>query len=137
MPELICTECHKPYTADRYSSKFCSQSCAATHNNRGVRRHGTVPGNCPVCSIRLNSNRRKYLKSEELSPGTYHFTGSRAGATAFLIHSGAVTGGSGSLNGGGVVGFSNLAKSAVYEIPLSSIILTGNSITIFYSIKSA
>ena len=29
--------------------KFCSRSCSATFNNRGVRRHGKPRGNCKQC----------------------------------------------------------------------------------------
>ena len=29
--------------------KFCSKSCAAKHNNKGVRRHGKDPIECSVC----------------------------------------------------------------------------------------
>tara|TARA_B110000967_G_C18415038_1_gene331097 strand:- start:27 stop:479 length:453 start_codon:yes stop_codon:yes gene_type:complete len=31
------------------NQKFCSRSCAAKHNNKGVRRHGSEPNLCIVC----------------------------------------------------------------------------------------
>lgn len=39
---------------------FCNSSCAASYNNRGIRRHGKEIGNCPVCNNKKSSNERKY-----------------------------------------------------------------------------
>ena len=39
---------------------FCNSSCAASYNNKGVRRHGNERGVCPVCSNPKKSNERKY-----------------------------------------------------------------------------
>ena len=42
---------------------FCSNSCSATYNNRGIRRHGKSPTIkiCCYCKINFKSDRtRKY-----------------------------------------------------------------------------
>lgn len=36
---MNCTHCNTPTS----NPKFCSSSCSAKHNNRGVRRHGIAP----------------------------------------------------------------------------------------------
>jgi len=60
-----CEEC-KDYTSN---PKFCSRSCAARANNRGVNRHktgkrqGPMP-HCLVCDKRLPRRSRKYCSSE-------------------------------------------------------------------------
>jgi hypothetical protein len=43
--------------------KFCSRSCAATSNNRGVRRHGVSPGNCRQCRARLTTHVQAFCSS--------------------------------------------------------------------------
>lgn len=40
--------------------RFCSRSCAVTHNNQGVRRHGRQPKDCIWCGTRLRSSTQKY-----------------------------------------------------------------------------
>ena len=40
-----CKQCGK----ETSSPKFCNKSCAATYNNRGVRRHGKARRKCTVC----------------------------------------------------------------------------------------
>ncbi|WP_395640163.1 hypothetical protein, partial [Pseudolysinimonas sp.] len=40
--------------------KYCSLSCAATVNNRGVRRHGTAPGECRQCRKPLTNSASEY-----------------------------------------------------------------------------
>lgn len=35
--------------AKRLTHKFCSSSCSASYNNKGVRRHGCAPNNCIIC----------------------------------------------------------------------------------------
>ena len=51
----ICLNCDKPTN----NPKFCKQSCAATYNNRGIRRHGSKPSNCP-CGNNLQYSKKKY-----------------------------------------------------------------------------
>ena len=43
--------------------KFCSKSCAAKHNNKGVRRHGQAPGVCIVCSKPKANAKQKYCSN--------------------------------------------------------------------------
>lgn len=53
-----CKECKK----STENSKFCSRSCAATFNNRGMRRHGNAPleANCLNCQKKLYGKSTKY-----------------------------------------------------------------------------
>ena len=43
------SECSKEFKTDDSRRKFCSLSCSAKVNNRGVRRHGKAPGYCALC----------------------------------------------------------------------------------------
>lgn len=40
--------------------KFCSHSCSATYNNKGVRRHGNPPNVCLICGKKTKNPTRKY-----------------------------------------------------------------------------
>lgn len=51
-----CRVCKKQTT----NPKFCSRSCAATFNNKGVRRHGNDPGICIICKKSKGPNNKKY-----------------------------------------------------------------------------
>ena len=42
---MYCKNCNK----ETNNPRFCSRSCSASYNNRGVRRHGREPKPCPVC----------------------------------------------------------------------------------------
>ena len=44
----LCTHggCKKPLPYKKRKNKFCNQSCSASHNNRGVRRHGSALNRC-------------------------------------------------------------------------------------------
>lgn len=42
-----CKHCNTPI---KNGNKFCNKSCAATYNNKGVRRHGQAPSKCLMCS---------------------------------------------------------------------------------------
>lgn len=44
--------------------KFCSRSCSASYNNKGVKRHGNSPKNCLVCGNKTSSARRKYCSTK-------------------------------------------------------------------------
>lgn len=45
----ICLQCEKEFEG-RSSRKFCSQTCSASYNNIGIRRHGTGDKLvCPKC----------------------------------------------------------------------------------------
>jgi hypothetical protein len=46
--------------AETTNPKFCSHSCAATHNNQGVRRHGQPIGNCLLCQQKVKYGKNIY-----------------------------------------------------------------------------
>jgi len=52
----ICTNCGE----QTKNKKFCSQSCSAAHNNKGVRRHGKQPSICINCGKQCKAHRNKY-----------------------------------------------------------------------------
>lgn len=58
--ETYCKHCQIALDYPKRLNKFCSRSCAASHNNLGKRRHGNAPGNCPVCETKLRRNQNKY-----------------------------------------------------------------------------
>lgn len=58
-----CLECQSEIKS-KSAKKFCCQSCAASYNNRGVRRHGKEPGNCEYCGNKKSSPARKYCSSK-------------------------------------------------------------------------
>ena len=51
-----CLHCQSPTS----NTKFCSRSCSASHNNRGIRRHGQPPNNCLICGQKTCSAKQKY-----------------------------------------------------------------------------
>lgn len=59
MSSKTCEECQKELTS-RFQKKFCSHSCAATFNNRGVTRHGVSRKyiNCIVCGKKLHTGKK-------------------------------------------------------------------------------
>jgi len=40
--------------------KFCNSSCAAKHNNKGIRRHGNAPKKCEHCDKPTQSSSRRF-----------------------------------------------------------------------------
>lgn len=46
-----------PYKSRR--NDFCNQSCSASYNNRGVRRHGQSRGKCEICGKTLTTHYNK------------------------------------------------------------------------------
>jgi len=44
-----CAGCESLLEWEKRHNKFCSQSCAATNNNKGVRRHGSPSRLCEGC----------------------------------------------------------------------------------------
>ena len=58
--KVKCMSCGNKTT----NPKFCSRSCAAKVNNRGVNRHATKVGQCLNCSERLRSSRSKFCNAE-------------------------------------------------------------------------
>lgn len=49
-----CKQCSKQTS----NPMFCSKSCSAKHNNRGVRRWGNPPGSCRLCSTPIFGRRK-------------------------------------------------------------------------------
>lgn len=54
----VCKECQAPLT-DTDQRKFCSRRCAASFNNRGVRRHGDPEGKAERDRVRANERYRE------------------------------------------------------------------------------
>lgn len=46
------------------NKKFCSRSCSASYNNKGVRRHGNDRNRCILCENTTKSHRQKYCSSK-------------------------------------------------------------------------
>lgn len=57
-----CKQCTKNITNRR--NKFCSSSCAASFNNRGVRRHGKPKSKCLHCNKTNRSSFSKYCSNQ-------------------------------------------------------------------------
>lgn len=51
-----CIHCQSPTS----NPKFCSRSCSASHNNKGVRRHGKESSSCLVCGSETKASNFKY-----------------------------------------------------------------------------
>ena len=60
----FCAECETVLPRQKKNNKFCSQSCAATHNNRGVRRHGNPKGECVQCGKPKMAASYKFCSTE-------------------------------------------------------------------------
>lgn len=59
-----CLECNEVIPKHKRQNKFCNSSCSATHNNRGVRRHGSPPSNCKRCGNKCGDSKRIYCSIE-------------------------------------------------------------------------
>lgn len=63
----VCTQCNTEYIPRDYRQKFCSRSCAATHNNLngliGKKQKGVDYGSCPGCET-LFTRKQKYCSHE-------------------------------------------------------------------------
>ena len=57
-------DCRKEFETRDNRKRFCSRSCSAHCNNRGVRRHGREAGNCLNCGEKLSSSRKIYCNSD-------------------------------------------------------------------------
>jgi hypothetical protein len=66
---ILCKQCNKPLSYKKYilKNKFCNHSCAAKHNNKGIRRHGEEKTTCVICGKRLSSTTAKHCKRRECS----------------------------------------------------------------------
>lgn len=49
---MFCLHCNSPIPEKR---KFCSSSCSASFNNKGLNRHRTDKSYCPVCNRRKSN----------------------------------------------------------------------------------
>lgn len=64
---MNCLNCNK----DTVNPKFCSKSCAASFNNKGIRRHGKSKPKCLNCSNYTSKRRQKFCSRNCLS--AYHW----------------------------------------------------------------
>ena len=51
-----CKHCNNPITS-KHAKIFCGSSCAASYNNKGVRRHGEPPNCCLHCGKQTRDSR--------------------------------------------------------------------------------
>lgn len=58
-----CKQCGDEITS-KSAKVFCNHSCAASFNNKGVRRHGNAPGNCARCGKLNPRSDSKYCGME-------------------------------------------------------------------------
>lgn len=56
----ICPACKKTIPYEKRQNKYCNQSCSASKNNLGQRRHGKKPSNCLNCNKKNKSYDKKY-----------------------------------------------------------------------------
>jgi DNA-directed RNA polymerase subunit N (RpoN/RPB10) len=71
-----CKNCHTEFDKLSYQIKkspnhFCSNSCSASFNNVGVRRHGKSPGKCINCGKTISKHTKKYCSNKCSSDHTY------------------------------------------------------------------
>ena len=55
-----CKQCGEKLPYEKRRHKFCSQSCAAKCNNRGVTRHTTHSSECANCGAKKEHRHNKY-----------------------------------------------------------------------------
>ena|SRR6056300_1389927 len=62
---IYCHNCSGEITS-KWGIKFCSKSCSAEFNNKGVRRHGNPPNDCanPICSNKTTTAASKYCSNK-------------------------------------------------------------------------
>ena len=68
-----CKQCARPIELKKHQrpidvrrKKFCSRSCAASHNNLGVRRHGN-PNNLCKCGKKISKYAKTCMDCRDLS----------------------------------------------------------------------
>lgn len=59
----FCKQCGDQITS-KSAKVFCGSSCAASFNNKGVRRHGNAPGKCARCGKLNPRSDSKYCGAE-------------------------------------------------------------------------
>lgn len=60
----LCPHCGTAIPKEKKSNKFCNNSCAASFNNKGVKRHGKPKGNCKQCGKENPSSAHKFCSIE-------------------------------------------------------------------------
>jgi hypothetical protein len=60
----ICPFCGKTLDYEKRRNKFCSHSCSAAYNNKGVRRHGKETNACLKCGKKTSSYKNKFCTHE-------------------------------------------------------------------------
>ena len=58
-----CKQCNSEIVS-KYAKKFCNSSCAASYNNKGVRRHAGELPHCNGCGTKLRLGERKYCSNK-------------------------------------------------------------------------
>jgi 5-methylcytosine-specific restriction endonuclease McrA len=53
----FCPTCNVELTFEQRRNRFCSQTCAATHNNRGVTRHSKHSNLCSCGNVKRRENK--------------------------------------------------------------------------------
>lgn len=61
---IKCKRCNLPLPYEKRHCKFCNNSCAASLNNLGVRKHGKDPGSCIICGKKLSSNLHRHCSTK-------------------------------------------------------------------------
>ena len=64
---IICIHCNTPLSKSQVKNKnkFCGHSCCASHNNKGVRRHGKSHF-CLHCSTQIKAGKYCSIKHQSL-----------------------------------------------------------------------
>jgi hypothetical protein len=53
----LCVHCSNQLVQENSKQKFCNNSCAASYNNKGIRRHGNPPIDCQFCNIKTRNKK--------------------------------------------------------------------------------
>jgi hypothetical protein len=67
---INCKQCNKEFfktpaeIKKSNNNNFCSRSCSASFNNKGVRRNGNDPSNCLNCGEKLKESVRKFCSNK-------------------------------------------------------------------------
>ena len=59
-----CKSCSHILPYNQRKGKFCSHTCAAQFNNKGVRRHGEAPSDCLNCGKHLEASAKKFCSQK-------------------------------------------------------------------------
>ena len=60
----LCAICKKTLPYEKRFNKCCSQSCASTRRNSGVRRHGKPPNSCLICGEKTTDHRKRFCSHQ-------------------------------------------------------------------------